>query len=852
MPKVSNLQIKLMDGSDSEYFAWWDFNTTVKNTTTSSGVKKGDLVSIKTGATYYNGVAIPSWVMNDKWYILQVSGDRAVLGKNESGSNNIVSPINVKYLTGGTGSSSSTTTEGWSEDTVDHYEVHWYYATADGYFDGSSEDVEEILNSIYNPPENAIRIRVKVTPVAKTYKVNDEEVSYWTGTAETCEFSIVDSAPGKADAPSVEVEDYKLTAKLEGIDDVRADEVYFAVYNASTGAVVKRGNNIKVVTCAASWSCELSPGIKYRVRAAYNNKLGNENNLGEWSDYSEEVFTAPSAPSKFTSIKATSETSVRLEWAKVDSAETYDIEYAEKKEYFDVSNATTTQSGIESNIYELTNLATGTRYYFRVRSVNEKGESPWSDISSVAIGEPPEAPTTWSSTTTVITGEALNLYWVHNSADESILTYSQLEMYVDGVQELHTIKSTNTDEDENPVNTYSVDTSAYVEGTVIEWRVRTAGITNEYGDWSVQRTVDVYAPPTLELSITDQDETAIGTITSFPFYIKGLAGPNTQAPTGYHLVITSNSIYETVDNVGNFKMVNKGDEVYSKYFDTSDPLLVEFLASNIDLENNVTYTVRVTVSMDSGLTAESTAEFDVSWSDVAYEPNAEIGIDSDTYAAYIRPYCLDTDGNTVEGVTLSVYRRNFDGTFTEIATGIDPTANTFINDPHPALDYARYRVIATSVATGAISYQDIPPYPVGGKAVVIQWDDDWQDFNADEADELEQSAWIGSILKLPYNIDVSDNHRPDVSLIKYIGRSHPVSYYGTQLGTSATWNMQVVKSDTETLYALRRLASWMGDVYVREPSGSGYWANITVSFSQKHCELTIPVTFNITRVEGGV
>ena len=44
----------------------------------------------------------------------------------------------------------------------------------------------------------------------------------------------------------------------------------------------------------------------------------------------------------------------------------------------------------------------------------------------------------------------------------------------------------------------------------------------------------------------------------------------------------------------------------------------------------------------------------------------------------------------------------------------------------------------------------------------------------------------------------------------------------------------------------------MGDVYVREPSGSGYWANIKVSYNQKHCALTIPVTLNITRVEGGM
>ena len=107
-------------------------------------------------------------------------------------------------------------------------------------------------------------------------------------------------------------------------------------------------------------------------------------------------------------------------------------------------------------------------------------------------------------------------------------------------------------------------------------------------------------------------------------------------------------------------------------------------------------------------------------------------------------------------------------------------------------------------------------------------------------------------MKLLYNIDVSDNNSPDVSLVNYIGRKYPVTYYGTQIGSTSTWNVAIEKSDTETLYALRRLQVWMGDCYVREPSGSGYWANITVTFSQKHKELTIPVTLNITRVEGGV
>ena len=72
------------------------------------------------------------------------------------------------------------------------------------------------------------------------------------------------------------------------------------------------------------------------------------------------------------------------------------------------------------------------------------------------------------------------------------------------------------------------------------------------------------------------------------------------------------------------------------------------------------------------------------------------------------------------------------------------------------------------------------------------------------------------------------------------------------MGSSATWSMEIDKSDKETLYALRRLSIWMGNVYVREPSGSGYWANVKVSFNQTHCKTTIPVTLSIRRVEGGV
>ena len=255
--------------------------------------------------------------------------------------------------------------------------------------------------------------------------------------------------------------------------------------------------------------------------------------------------------------------------------------------------------------------------------------------------------------------------------------------------------------------------------------------------------------------------------------------------------------------------------------------------------------------MNSGLTAEASTTISVSWAEVSYEPDAAVSIDDEAYVAYITPCCKDENDDFIEGVTLSVYRREFDGSFTELAAGLDNVKNVSITDPHPALDYARYRIVATTTSTGTVSYYDLPGFPIGCNSVIIQWDDDWSDFDVSDDDLPTEPTWAGSMLKLPYNIDVSDSNSIDVSLVEYIGRKHPVSYYGSQLGVTSTWNVEIPKYDKETLYAIRRLAIWTGDVYVREPSGSGYWANISVSYSQKHLDLTIPISFNVTRVEGG-
>lgn len=747
----------------------------------------------------------------------------------------------------------------------------------------------------YEIPDDYSIANVRVKPISKTRDVDGKPVAYFTGVwsnmdqvvtdKENCTRFIFDTyakleVPG---APDPEIKDLTLTVELNNIPS-NVTWVQFEVVkdNVNSSGVYKDSGRLTVNAGHVSYTTDIESGGKYKVRARYI----NANGTGGWSDWSGNKGTKPNAPIGITKCIAKTETAVYLEWDAVANAEAYDLQYTTKKEYFDGSDELQTRSDIETTQFQVTGLESGQEYFFRVRAVNDVGYSDWTNPVSVIVGTEPAAPTTWSSTTTVITGEQLTLYWVHNSEDGSVQNKAETEITVKTLRtdssvlylstgadkadltytvsdpeytNTHkttvytaTLNTTSEDEDERTMHCH-VTTTGLTAGATIEWRVRTAGATGKYGEWSINRTVDVYAPPTLSINLTDASANVISTLAYFPLYIKCSAGPTAQTPVGYHFAVISNSYYETVDDIGKAKYVNAGEEVYSMYLDTSvyDPI-VELSAGDIDLENNVTYTVKCTVSMNSGLTGEDKREFTVNWTEERYDPDAEIGVNYENLTTMLRPFCQDENGNLIDGVSLSVYRREFDGGFAKIIGGLDNMKGSYIIDPHPALDYARYRIVAISELTGAVSYCDLPGYPVGEKAIVIQWDEAWSTFDVVADRVLGDPPWTGSMLKLPYNIDMSDDHKPDVSVVKYIGREHPVAYYGTQKGHSASWSVEIPKTDKDTLYAIRRLASWMGDVYVREPSGTGYWANINVSYSQNHLDTVIPIKLNVTRVAGGV
>lgn len=101
MAKVSNLKVQLQAGTSNTVFASWEFTDPEANSSSGGSggsVSVGSWVKVKSGSVWYNGAAIPSFVYNYKWKVIEINGSRAVINDSDTGGFRIMSPINVGYL----------------------------------------------------------------------------------------------------------------------------------------------------------------------------------------------------------------------------------------------------------------------------------------------------------------------------------------------------------------------------------------------------------------------------------------------------------------------------------------------------------------------------------------------------------------------------------------------------------------------------------------------------------------------------------------------------------------------------------------------------------------------------------
>ena len=433
--------------------------------------------------------------------------------------------------------------------------------------------------------------------------------------------------------------------------------------------------------------------------------------------------------------------------------------------------------------------------------------------------------------------------------------------------------------------------------------------------WSRTVEVRVWVKPSMTVlakSVTaDGEDATNGTLARLPLVAVLTTGVDatSQRAVEWSLRIDLKEATTYVNDWGENDWMQAGTTVWSAYIDDSDEgfgdetMAVTIPASEAAFVVGSEYRMVAQAVMDSGLvTDEAECEFLCSWTSTLPAPSAAL-IATDDFACAIYPSCItwdeedgvpvpmvDDGGNPVretdvgeyvfdpvtgegsydghdgepmsfddgtpiyacacrltEGVTLSVWRIEPDGLLTEIATGVPNTGSVAVTDAHPSFGTCWYRIVANDSATDEVRVLDQSvdmPYEM----LLIQWDERTVAISDSNSEEV---TYDGSMLQLPYNIKTTETWDKDVAEVEYIGRSHPVSYYGTQVGQRAKWRSVVVpREDVEDLDALRRLAVHMGDCYVREPTGTGYWAHVEVEgIEQSFDSAVADVSISIARVD---
>ncbi len=750
------------------------------------------------------------------------------------------------------------------------YTVNWQESSDGGKHWGTSETKtvtgKTATSTTINLDDATNLVRVRVKPNSGTYtyawwtweydskkkkyssvtKKTEKRNVYQSSYTSYAKLKVKDSAEqlDPPNEPSIAVSGSVATLTLSYTADGCSR---IAFHWEMTGGITGSATVTPTASGTASYTVTNVPnGAQVRAYAVAIGSSGYiDSEAGDWSDWSD--ATTPGGPRNLTVTAGDVDNAAHLEWeAPEGGAEEYDIEYVSGSVAMfnsgDVKSATTAETD-----YYITGLDTGAQWFFRIRAVNGSSHSAWyyfgkagttvsgddgsgsssSDAGGTTVDTDPTAPTTWQSDSIIAKGETVTLGWVHNCEDGCTAAASTVYVSVNGGE---------YQAQQAGAGTYraTLDTSAYSDGDTVSWYVTTTAPNGSVSPASTARAFTVYVQPAVFASVA-------ATATALPITITLSSGTNQRA-VSFDVTVRAAESYYTADSTGRDVLVAAGAAVFKRHVTASGTsAVVEIGPGDALLANRASYTVDAAMATAVGLRAESigAAGFETDFT----EPAVAVGIAAyaeDGYTARVVLDAYSTDTGDTAQATLALYRREPDGSLTEVASGIPNSGAAEVADRHPSLGTCSYVASATDAQTGLSTFATAE-VEVDAGGFVVQWDESWG-----------EDGYTGGMLVLPYDMTIAEsNGEADKVTKAYIGRKRPVSYYGTQLGDSATWGCDILKGDTEALAALRSLKAWMGDAYVREPTGTGYWAQVSVDISISAESATIPVTLSVTPVDRG-
>lgn len=727
-------------------------------------------------------------------------------------------------------------------------------------------------------PEGAIAARCRIRPVSRTrdvvvsvtetykdgklvtsrnnYKSKPYFTAAWSG------YKVHDFRADRLPTPTVTVEmgpngtSATVTVTCDDADceycDIQASER--AGKDKDDNWIYKVKEQAKDRRCAGTttWRVTVPEGKRWWFRArVQTTKTGNAKGDSNWSSRVA-ALAKPPRPTG-ASAKASGDSGAAFSWGEAAGASSYDVQYVEgSKDYFDTNpEAVQTVTGITGTSFTPTGLAAG-KWWFRVRAVNGTGESAWSKAAGTTLASTPDAPTTYETEPAFMQSDSARLRWTHNCADGSDQTAYQVALTAGGA-EWQTLSGTTAAD-------VTVALSTVADGTEVAWRVRTKGASSSWSPWSAWRAFSVYSQPSLscvarQTSAEGPEVTDGSPLSAFPLSISLDASGGGGQVAGYHVAIVAASDLSYADDFGRERVMPAGEVAYSRDAATSDdPFELIVGSSDAILRDGGSYLVSATATLSSGLRADAEPwPFAVDFDSDVPAPTAIVVFDDETLTAEIAPECMAVDeGGDPTGeyaeVELDVYRIDPSGVLIPLATGIPNDGSVTVVDPHAPFGECWYHVVARDTSTGMTASADLgdeSPHPT----CVIQWDEEWQEGVGEDDLGDRPYAYSGARLDGLYNLRFDESGDVESEDVAYAGRRYPVSYYGTQLGYTARYQTEFPDDDAETLSLARRLLALRDDCFIREPSGTAFWAHAKASLSRSYDRPGWTLTVSATRVD---
>jgi hypothetical protein len=526
----------------------------------------------------------------------------------------------------------------------------------------------------------------------------------------------------------------------------------------------------KLTNAATSWAdttTQTNHSYTYRIRTEWYG------NVSDWVE-SATLYNTPSAPSK-PSAARTSDTGVTVSFANPGLTES-GIDWQRSTDG-STWGAATAITG--ADITSFADNPGGGTFYYRVRNTRGSLVSDWSVASDpVTTITPPAAPTLTSPASGSVISKSIatmRFAWIHNPLDGSAQTAAQIRISTNsGSTWNETIQITGATQ-------YSDHATNWAVNATVTWQVRTKGAHADYGPWSSSGTFRVYQMPQANITSPTSPITDIPITVAWTY--SDQSGTQIQAAV---------SILDESGNVL-FNRVIQGAATQTI-----------LSASDILLGNNASYTIQVSTTSSTTLTAVSNMTILTDYEEPA-QPTAEVDI-SEALGSVTLTISEGTDPDAPATVSMGVFRQRPDGSL--LSLGTDLSDGAAVVDLYPPLDIDMIYIVAAYTASGLASQTLYQIKAKSKGAVLINFGDD-----------------IAKVVRDRTTQDIHD--APDDTIVHTASATNPdpMGFYGVAESKTGTIAGNVSKGDPvkpaddewATLNAIYALSEYRGTCVLRRP-----------------------------------